>query len=177
MPGIYTIEAIGVRSADRAFPLARVAAPSLSYEEWRQLCGSHKSKETPTDSSDKEEIVVARNADGYVKALCIFAARNHPIYGRVIDVPVLVVASAADNEGVTADMLEFLRSKCDGSKCSGMRFWAMDKEIWAHRLNAGYVARSDLGVFLSTQTGAAEIESALRALGIGEHGAIAQSSP
>ena len=36
----YMVEAIGPRSIDKAFPLAKVIAPELLHFEWRQHCQS-----------------------------------------------------------------------------------------------------------------------------------------
>lgn len=73
---------------------------------------------------------MARNAEGYVKGVCIYAVRDHATYGRLIDVPLFIVASAADGEGMTAVLLNFLRDKCDQSVCSGIQFWTLDREAW-----------------------------------------------
>jgi hypothetical protein len=103
---------------------------------------------------EREEVVVARNAKGYIKGLCMYVVRDHATYGRMIDVPVFIVASAADGEGVAEDLIDFLMSKCDRSVCSGIRFWGLNPEIWAHRLRPDYIARSDHGLFLPAVAGA-----------------------
>ena len=112
---------------------------------------------------EREEVVVARNVKGYVKGLCIYATRDHATYGRLIDVPLFIASSAVDGEGVTGELINFLRSKCDQSVCSGIRFWAIDGETWAHRLNPDYIARSDHGLFLPALASTAGIMKALRA--------------
>jgi len=167
----YTIEPIGPRTIDRAYPLAQTVVPALSQHEWRQCC--HLNGLSSFDpEAEREEIVVARNADGYVKGLCVYAIRDHASYGRVVDVPLFVAASAADGEGVTAELLDFLRTKCDRSVCSGIRFWAMDTEMWGRRLRPEDIARTDHGLFLPALTSVAGIEKALLAQGLGAAEAI-----
>ncbi len=74
------------------------------------------------------------------------------------------MASAADGEGVTAELVGFLRSECDKSICSGIRFWTMKPEAWARRLPPKAIGRSDHGLFLRSLASAAEMERALREL-------------
>ena len=118
-------------------------------------------KVAPQTVGEREEVVVARDAKGYVKGLCIYAIREHATYGRLIDVPFFIASSAADAEGVTGELINFLRGKCDQSICSGIQFWTMDRETWAHRLRPDYIARSDHGLFLPALASAAGIMKAL----------------
>ena len=55
---------------------------------------------------EREEVVVARNAKGYVKGLCIYAIREHATYGRLIDVP-FFIASSATAKGWLGSWLSF----------------------------------------------------------------------
>jgi hypothetical protein len=171
MQNIYAIEPIGRRTIDRAYPLAQTVIPALTQHEWRQCCHSN-GRSSFDPEAEREEIVVARNVDGYVKGLCVYAIRDHATYGRVVDVPLIVAASAADGEGVTAELLEFLRTRCDHAVCSGIRFWVMDAETWSRRLRPEHIARTDHGLFLPALTSVAGIEKALLAQGIGAAAAI-----
>jgi hypothetical protein len=147
--------------------LAQAVLPALSKHEWWQLCRSPDfAEDRPPTISEREEVIVARNAKGYIKGLCIYAIREHATYGRLIDVPFFIASSAADGEGVTGELINFLRGKCDQSVCSGIRFWSMDRETWAHRLRSDHIARSDYGLFLPALASAAGIIKALRAHGL-----------
>jgi hypothetical protein len=157
----YTIELIAPRTIDKAYPLAKVMAPNLLQLEWREFCQS-------CDSSDagrweEERVVVALNVNDYVKGLCVYAVRAHSTYGRVVDVPFLVAASAADAEGVAAALVEFLGAKCDECVCSGIRFWTMDADTWARRSKPEHIASSDHGFFLPALASIAGIDKAIRA--------------
>jgi hypothetical protein len=166
MSGSYVIEQIGPETIDRAYALARTIAENLRLDEWRQFCRSLESSSAKREIGDeREEIVVARNAEGYVKGFSIFAIRDHTTYGRLLDVPVFVVASAADREGVAAELLNFLRAKCAKSVCSGIRFWTMSPRTWAERLRPEHIARSDHGLFMTALASDAEIEKAFYAHG------------
>ena len=76
-------------------------------------------------------------------------------YGRLVDVPLFIAFSAADGEGVVEELINFLMGKCDGSVCSGIRFWEMNRETWEDRHSPSYIERSDHGLFLPALAGAA----------------------
>lgn len=167
----YAIEPIGPRTIDRAYPLAQAVIPALSQHEWRQ-CSRANRLSSFDPKAESEEIVVAQNADGYLKGLCVYAIRDHASYGRVVDVPLFVTASAADGEGVTAELLDFLRTICDRFVCSGIRFWAMNAETWSRRLRPEHIARTDHGRFVPALPNLAGIEKTLLAQALGAAEAI-----
>jgi hypothetical protein len=157
----YAIEPVGPRTTDKAYSLAQIIAPELSQPEWRQLCQSCETSNAPSDEVQREQILVALNAEAYVKGLCIYAVRKHATYGRVLDVPVFITASAADGEGVAAALINFLKAKGDQSVCSGIRFWRTTRETWRHRLKVENIARSDHGLFMPASAIESGIEKAL----------------
>ena len=164
MPTSYFVESIGPETIERAYPLVRAVIPALSKHEWRQCCHCSGVAEGHCAARrEREEIVVARNAKGYVKGLCVYALRDHASYGRLIDVAFFIVSSAADGEGVAEDLIGFLMGKCDRSICSGIRFWAINHETWAHRLRSDHIARTDHGLFLPALASTAGVLKALRA--------------
>ena len=169
----YFVEPIGPKTIDRAYPLAQAAIPALSKREWREFCHSHDVADGRLATlGGREEIIVARNAEGYVKGLCICAVRDHATYGRLIDVPFFIASSAADGEGVTGELINFLRGKCDQFVCSGIRFWTMDRETWEHRLNPDHITRSDHGLFLPALASTAGIMKAVHAQALSVNQAI-----
>ncbi|HLW92515.1 MAG TPA: hypothetical protein VKS78_14615 [Roseiarcus sp.] len=173
----YVIEPIDSKTIDQAYPLVRATGPAPLLDEWRQLCRSFDWPSIDHDvKGDREEIIVARNAQGYVKGLCVYSVRAHSTYGRVVDVPFFVVASAADGEGVAAELLNFLRSKCDESVCSGIRFWDASPDAWGKRLNPEQIRKTDHGLFMPALASANEMERALCARGIGNFEVIGRLS-
>ena len=90
MPPIYLIEPIGPETIESAYRLANAVIPTLSKYEWLQSCHCSSVPEGHCAARrEREEIVVARNIQGYVKGLCMYAIRDHATYGRLIDVPFL----------------------------------------------------------------------------------------
>jgi hypothetical protein len=163
----YLIEPIGRETIERAFTLANAVIPTLSKYEWMQSCHCSSVAEGGCAARrEREGIVIVRNAKGYVKGLCMYAIRDHRTYGRVVDVPLFIVFSAADGEGVVDELINFLMGKCDGSVCSGIRFWEMNRETWEDRHSPSYIERSDYGLFLPALAGAAGGMKAFSARGL-----------
>ena len=162
----YSVKPITHAAVDRAYPLIRVVAPALGLHEWRQFCQDIASPLSDREhAGDREEAIVATNTRDYVKGLCIYSIREHWFYGRLLDVPVFVVASAADATGVGAELLQFLQTTRDNAGCSGVRFWAMGSGSWDRRLNKDDIHRTDHGTFMPVIESVARLEEAL-AMGI-----------
>jgi hypothetical protein len=154
MSASYTIKPIAADSIDRAYSLIRAVAPDLSLHEWRQFCRNR---------AEEEETILALNASGYVKGLCIFSVREHGRYGRLLDAPVFVVASAADAEGVGAELLRCLEETRERRACSGVRLWTMGADAWDRRLSPDDIGRSDHGIILPAAASADQLEAVLAA--------------
>jgi hypothetical protein len=116
----YIVEPIGPRTNDRAYLPVRACGFALTLSEWRAQANGARA-------------FVARNAQGYVKGLCIYSIRNDSRYGRLLDVPIFAVASAADPQIVTAVLVAALRSECERSRCPGIRSWPMTPDAWTRR--------------------------------------------
>jgi hypothetical protein len=167
MPSSYLIEPIGPETIERTYPLAQAVIPTLSKHEWMQSCHcSGVADGSCVARREREDIAVARNAKGYIKGLCMYVVRAHATYGRLIDVPFFVASSAADGEGVTGELINFLMGKCDRSDCSGIRIWGIRGETWADRRSPSHIARNDHGLYLPALGGAAGAMKSLRAHGL-----------
>jgi len=170
----YSIEPVSPKTINQAYLLAKVTWPSLTASEWHKLCRSCYA--SGAVAGDCERIVVALNAAGYIKGLCLYSVRDHSTYGRLLDIPLFIVASAADAEGAAGDFLDFLRSVCDASVCSGIRFWTMGAQTLRRRLDPEDIERTDHGVFMPALASAAEFDKVLRTPAIGNAEAIGRFS-
>ena len=164
----YVLESIRPKTIDRAYTLLKMIGTPITLLEWREFCQSVSPPRIRNDPpGDREEIVVALNIHGYVKGLSIYAIRDHRTYGRLLDVPFFISASAADAEGVAVELLGFIHAKCNHSNCSGIRFWSMGPETWRRRFNAEDIQRTDHGLFIPAQPSADGMEKLLGAHTIG----------
>jgi hypothetical protein len=158
----YSVKPITREAVDRTFPLMRAVAPALGLHEWRQFCQNIASPLSGHgQAGEEEEAVLAINSRGYAKGLCIYAIREHWFYGRLLDVPIFVVPSAADATGVGAELLQFLQTTRDNAGCSGVRFWAMGSESWDRRLNKNDIHMTDHGIFMPVIESVAQLEEVL----------------
>ncbi len=169
----YVIEKIGPLTIDRGYPMARVAGFALSLDEWRAFCRSLGSP-LVGGGTDRELAIVARNDWGYVKGLCVYSVRDHSPHGRLLDVPIFVVASAADEGGVATELIGFLRSECNKSACTGIRFRCLEPDLWARRLTREATERTDERLFLPAGVSVAEMAKAVGAHQISVAAAIDQ---
>ena len=161
----YSIEPITSGAADRAYPLIRALAPAVMLDEWRQFCHAAASPFAADErASNREQAVLAVNSRKHIKGLCIYSIREHWFYGRLLDVPIFIAASAGDAHGVGTELLQFLQAVGNRSVCSGARFWTMGAEAWSRRHSEEEIRRMDHGVFVPALANFAQAESAESAL-------------
>lgn len=172
-PSDYFVKPMTTEAIDRAFPLIRPVAPALGLDDWRAHCEALAA----AAAEDREEAITAVNSGGYVKGLCIYVVRGHPHYGRLLDAPVFVVASAADSERVAAALLGALQAVSDRRQCSGVRFWTMGAQTWERRFDQREIGRTDHGVFLPARADAAAAEAALAVCMLAAPGLIDRPYP
>src|SRR5258707_832393 len=146
MQPTYKVGRITARQVERAYLLVNRIAPTLDLDAWRASCGevlSRKDRQT-----NQDDIIVATNPLGYVQGLCIIAVRQHIVYGRILDVSFLVVASAADEAGVASDLLLHLKALARSDACEGIRIWTPGREDWSQSPDKRELDRSSPGMLI-----------------------------
>jgi hypothetical protein len=128
MPPTYRVGRIAAAQIEAAHLLVDRIAPALSLEQWRADCREAIGRKGRR--SDEDDVAVAVNPLGYVQGLCVSAVRRHFVYGRILDVSILAVASAADEAGVVADLLRYLRALAAIDACEGIRVWTLGESDW-----------------------------------------------
>ena len=151
MPRTYRVAQIGPNQIDRAYPLVETVEPSLDLKGWRALCGEVAGHRYPGAEGDK--IIVATNPLGYVQGLCVAAVKESTPDGRVLDVPIFAVASAADEAGVVAGLLDYLRDCGRNETCGSIRIWTLAQDNWSRHLDETAVKRWDHGVLMLLDAG------------------------
>jgi hypothetical protein len=86
--------------------------------EWRGATGLH------------DDVIVAVDADGHVKGLFVSELIQSLLFGRVLDVPMFITASAGDEDGVVLELLEAAKAKARQANCSDIRIWTQGGESW-----------------------------------------------
>lgn len=93
----YQVADMTIPEIDRAFPLATAAHLANDITEWRRFCESIISGHDQSQTS--ERLIVCANGRGYLKALCMTRLLQTE-EGAVLDVPVHVIATVVDEDGV-----------------------------------------------------------------------------
>ena len=101
----YQVADMTIPEIDRAFPLATAAAIATDLNQWREFCHAIISGHDQPDRS--ERLIVCANGRGYLKALCL-TRLTQTESGPVLDVPVQVIATVLDEDGVRQAMSEGL---------------------------------------------------------------------
>ncbi len=107
MNAAYIVTDMTVAQVDRAFPLANGANPTTTLSDWRRFC--QQILAARSEGSAAETLLVCGNALGYLKGLCL-ARISQTQAGRVLDVPMCVVATVVDEEGVRSALYERLQA-------------------------------------------------------------------
>jgi hypothetical protein len=110
----YTVTDLKPDDAQQSYALLVGPAPAVMLDKWQRFCSPHR--EFP-----KRDILVARNAAGYMQGLCAYYEIDHISRGRLLEVPIFVVASAADPAGVTNELVRALKNVCKERDCAAVR--------------------------------------------------------
>lgn len=86
--------------------------------EWRGALGLH------------DEVHVAVDQAGVIKGLMVSQAIQSLLYGRTLDAPLFLTASAADEDGVILALLGALSERARASGCKQARIWSAGGEAW-----------------------------------------------
>jgi len=121
-PG-YRVGPIKAAQVDAAYVLVSRLIPQLDADRWRACCRDSIGG-TPAQR-DRAEVAVATNIPGYVRGFAVAAPLEHLSLGRILDVGLFGVISAADERGVAGDLLDYLRRQGRASGCVGLRVWVV----------------------------------------------------
>ena len=114
-----TARAIAPERADAAYPLARIAAPHLTVEGWRQLVARIGAR-TPMPALGLG-ILVAEDRHGYIHGLATFHPAVDLDHGCAILEAELVVPTLLDPRPVAVPLLESLRAEAERCVCPAIR--------------------------------------------------------
>jgi hypothetical protein len=117
MNSAYYVSDMTFSLVDRAYPLVDASDVVSDLLHWRGFC--RRIIEANVEGDTAERLLVCVNAFGYLKGLCLAILRQTD-RGTVLDVPLHVVATVVDEEGVRAALEERLRDLATGAGCAEM---------------------------------------------------------
>jgi hypothetical protein len=129
MNRIYAIGRIKPHQIEQAYLLVQPVAESLDLATWRTFCHDALGRQLEP-LGRQEDVIVATDPLGYVRGLCIVRLVKHPAYGRMLDVPIFVAASAVDDAGVSAELLRYLKTRGVIEGCRGIYIWTLGDDNW-----------------------------------------------
>lgn len=129
MAHAYSTRAITEDQIDLAYMLVEASGRGLTRADWAAFC--RRVIEWRGAAGLHDDVVVATDAEGHVKGLFIAEMVQSLLFGRVLDVPLFITASAGDEDGVILDLLAAVRAKARAAKCSDIRIWTLGGESWA----------------------------------------------
>ncbi|HEV7258394.1 MAG TPA: hypothetical protein VGN82_11480 [Bosea sp. (in: a-proteobacteria)] len=119
MERAYKIAPITTEQVDAGYLLVSPLDRRLDVARWRSYC--EKATSELGTAVGRQQIVVATNPRGYLQGLCVHAVVKHLVQGAILDVPVFVVASAADEIGVAAALFGDLCALAERLDCAAIR--------------------------------------------------------
>src|ERR1700688_1655507 len=102
------------RQIDCAYALVASFAPEVRLAQWRGFC---RQALPPLELDGRDTLAVVNDARGYLRGICVFAARIDAAGTRVLDVP-LFAPFSVDARGAARELLAFLSDAADRLHCS-----------------------------------------------------------
>lgn len=134
MPYAYSTRPITEDQIDLAYLLIEAAGLDVRRLDWKSFCNRVIEWRGATGLHD--EVVVAADVEGHVRGLFVTEMIQSLLFGRVLDVPLFVTASAGDEDGVILDLLEAAKVKAREANCSDIRIWTQGGESWVRATGA-----------------------------------------
>ena len=124
----YSTRPIMEEQIDLAYLLVEASGREVSPADWRAFCNRVIEWRGATGLHD--DVIVATDAGGHVKGLFVTELIQSLLFGRVLDVPMFITASAGDEDGIILDLFQAAKVKAGEANCSDIRIWTQGGESW-----------------------------------------------
>ncbi|MDK1491242.1 hypothetical protein QN219_14385 [Sinorhizobium sp. 7-81] len=124
----YSVGPIKREQVDKSYRLVEAVGYHLDLPSWREYCAISFARNWPAPYA--EEVITVENPLGYIVGLCIIRPAHDKIYGRVLDVPVFIVISAADTRGASSSLLGYLTATARNKHYGFIRVWGLEPDDW-----------------------------------------------
>ncbi|WFU04903.1 hypothetical protein QA648_29550 (plasmid) [Rhizobium sp. CB3171] len=133
----YEIGPLQANQIERAYLVVQAVMPGLAWDRWRAAVGT---------VFERQRFTVATGPNDCVRAVCLARVFEHPIAGRLFDIPIFVVISPLDEERIARELFSLMKGRAIGAGCSHMRFWTLNDEVWERLADEGFRNRWDHGL-------------------------------
>jgi hypothetical protein len=151
MPASYHVHPIGTEEIDFCHLLLAAAGHDLTEARWREFAKRLIEWRGATGLHD--EIYVATDAHNRVRGLAVVQVVPSLLFGRMLDVPVFVTASAGDEDGVVQCLLDAVEDKARNAACAELRVWSQGGQEWKRATAGGNAEMAFAGLRLVLDQG------------------------
>ncbi len=128
MATAYLVGHIKRHQIDRAYRLIEAVDYPVNLEQWRSFCDRQLNRQYISSTSG--DVITVENALGYIQGVSIAHPGNDLNYGHILDVPVFVVATAADTAGVSNALMGHLMAMARADHCRYIIVSSTDASAW-----------------------------------------------
>lgn len=124
----YLVGRIKRHQIDLAYRLIEAVDYPVGLDQWRSFCDRQFNRRYI--SSTLGDVITVENTLGYIQGVSIAYPGNDLNYGHILDVPVFVVATAADTAGVSNALLGHLMVMARADSCRFIVVSTTDPSAW-----------------------------------------------
>jgi hypothetical protein len=128
MSSAYTVRPITEGQIDLAYILIDASGKAVPEFNWRTFCRGVIAGRGKADADS--EVHVALDGEGHVRGLCVTEIIDSPLFGRMVQVPLFLTASAGDEDGVIVELVNVARMLGRDAGCTDIRIWAAGGKSW-----------------------------------------------
>jgi uncharacterized protein YuzE len=124
----YSTRPITEDQIDLAYILVEASGRDVRRTEWTAFC--NRVIEWRGAAGLHDDVIITVDAEGHVKGLLVTELIQSLLFGRVLNVPMFITASAGDEDGIILSLLEAAKVAAREAKCSDIRIWTQGGESW-----------------------------------------------
>ena len=109
----FVVGRLGRDRAEAGYPLARIAAPALTLDQWQRFLSAPEGA--------RPGVMAAENERGYIQGLCTYRTVPDLRHGAALEVDDFVVLDLIDGGQVAAALLEALEDEARRQRCAVLR--------------------------------------------------------
>lgn len=146
MANAYITGRLSPTQIDIAYLLVAATGNGLEPGTWKSFCERIIEWRGATGLHD--DVIVTADCQGHIKGLCVTQINQSLLFGRLLDVPLFICVSAADEEGVTLELVDAVKQHARLANCTDVRIWTQGGSAWARAIDNPGRATHYAGVHL-----------------------------
>lgn len=132
----YALSPMRAGQLVQAFAFLRTFSPEVTIERWEVV------------ANKSYRMIVVTDIAGYIRGLTVSSVRTHPIARKLLDVPIFIVGSIADENAIAESLFREVRRRAIVQQCDFMRIWTWSSDVLDRLDDFAYCERWDHGLML-----------------------------